>query len=145
MAPGKRERGGKGKKAQGALGQRTAKGGAFLPGDRKRKRRGKKFEKWSAYIHKVLKEVHPNLGISTRGMKIMNSFSEDMFDRIHNEAIALSKLNRARTLSARELQTASRLLLPGELAKHAMSEGTKAVAKYSASIVQERTEARDEE
>ena len=30
-----------------------------------------------------------------------------------------------------EIQTAVRLILPGELAKHAVSEGTRAVTKYS--------------
>ena len=43
----------------------------------------------------------------------------------------LSKINKTKTLSSREIQTAVRLMLPGELAKHAMSEGTKAVAKYT--------------
>ena len=43
----------------------------------------------------------------------------------------LSKINKTKTLSSREVQTAVRLMLPGELAKHAMSEGTKAVAKYT--------------
>ena len=33
--------------------------------------------------------------------------------------------------SSCEIQTAVRLLLPGELAKHAVSEGTKAVTKYT--------------
>ena len=41
--------------------------------------------------------------------------------------------NHKHTLSSREVQTAVRLLLPGELAKHAVSEGTKAVTKYSSS------------
>ena len=136
---GKRDRGGKGKKALGTLGQSQG-----ISVKKIRNRKHKRLEQWSMYIHKVLKEVHPNLGIGMQGMKIMNSFAEDMFDRIHNEAISLSKLNKARTLSARELQTAARLLLPGELAKHAMSEGTKAVAKYSASIFQEREATRME-
>ena len=38
----------------------------------------------------------------------------------------------ASTLSSREVQTAVRLILPGELAKHAVSEGTKAVTKFEA-------------
>jgi histone H2B len=37
------------------------------------------------------------------------------------------------TLASREIQTAVRLILPGELAKHAVSEGTKAVTKYTSS------------
>ena len=32
-----------------------------------------------------------------------------------------------------EIQTAVRLILPGELAKHAVSECTKAVSKYTSS------------
>ena len=43
----------------------------------------------------------------------------------------LAKINKVKTLSSREIQTAVRLILPGELAKHAMSEGTKAVAKFT--------------
>ena len=43
----------------------------------------------------------------------------------------LGKINKTKTLSSREVQTAVRLTLPGELAKHAMSEGTKAVAKFT--------------
>ena len=39
------------------------------------------------------------------------------------------RINKRATLSARELQTAARLVLPGALAKHAVSEGNKAVAR----------------
>ena len=55
-----------------------------------------------------------------------------MFDRIATEASALARANKKRTLGSREVQTAVRLTLPAELAKHAMAEGTKAVAKASA-------------
>ena len=34
-------------------------------------------------------------------------------------------------MTSREIQTAVRLILPGELAKHAVSEGTKAVTKFT--------------
>lgn len=34
------------------------------------------------------------------------------------------------TLSSREIQGAVRLVLPGELGKHAIAEGTKAVSNY---------------
>lgn len=43
----------------------------------------------------------------------------------------MTKINKTKTLTSREIQTAVRLMLPGELAKHAMSEGTKAVAKFT--------------
>jgi histone H2B len=64
-------------------------------------------------------------------MSILNSFVNDIFEKIANEASRLVRYNKKHTLSSREVQTAVRLLLPGELAKHAVSEGTKAVTKYS--------------
>ncbi|KAI9137721.1 histone-fold-containing protein [Paraphysoderma sedebokerense] len=63
----------------------------------------------------------------------MNSFVNDIFERIANEASKLAAYNKKSTISSREIQTAVRLLLPGELAKHAVSEGTKAVTKYTSS------------
>ncbi|MCP4263543.1 MAG: hypothetical protein GY774_39460, partial [Planctomycetes bacterium] len=80
-----------------------------------------------------LKQVHPDTGISSKGMSIMNSFVNDIFERIAGEASRLGHYNKRKTISSREVQTAVRLLLPGELAKHAVSEGTKAVTKYTSS------------
>ncbi|XP_060712977.1 histone H2B type 1-O-like [Hemiscyllium ocellatum] len=99
-------------------------------GGRKRKRTRK--ESYSIYIYKVMKQVHPDTGISSKAMSIMNSFVNDIFERIAGEASRLAHYKRS-TISSREIQTAVRLLLPGELAKHAVSEGTKAVTKYTSS------------
>jgi hypothetical protein len=64
-------------------------------------------------------QVHPDTGISKKGMSIMNSFINDIFERIASEAGKLATYNKKATLSSREIQTAVRLMLPGELAKHA--------------------------
>jgi histone H2B len=119
------------------------------------KKSKKRTESYSSYIYKVLKQVHPDTGISKKGtfetfcsnklfndfsisqicfatgMSIMNSFINDIFERIAGEAGKLATYNKKATLSSREIQTAVRLMLPGELAKHAVSEGTKAVTKFS--------------
>ncbi|XP_076245633.1 late histone H2B.L4-like [Calliopsis andreniformis] len=103
---------------------------ADIPDEQKRKKRK---ETYGTYIYKVLKQVHPATGISSKAMLIMNNFVNDMFERIAAEASILSSYNKqrkGRTISAKEIQTAVKLLLPGELSKHAMSEGTKAVSKY---------------
>ncbi|XP_059582170.1 uncharacterized protein LOC106740424 [Alligator mississippiensis] len=100
-------------------------------GDKKRKRARK--ESYSIYVYKVLKQVHPDTGISSKAMGIMNSFVNDIFERIAGEASRLAHYNKRSTITSREIQTAVRLLLPGELAKHAVSEGTKAVTKYTSS------------
>ena len=100
--------------------------------DKKSNRRKRK-ESYAIYIYKVLKQVHPDTGISSKAMGIMNSFVSDIFERIATESSRLSHYNKKSTISSREIQTAIRLLLPGELAKHADSEGTKAVTKYTGS------------
>ena len=64
---------------------------------------------------------------------ILNSFISDIFDRLATEAGKLARYTKKSTLSSREIQTAVRLIPPGELAKHAVSEGTKAVTKYTSS------------
>ena len=97
------------------------------------KRRRTRKESYGRYIYRVLKQVHPDVGISTKGMSIMNSFVNDIFERLASEASKLSQHNGRKTISSREIQTSVRLLLPGELAKHAVSEGTKAVTKYTSS------------
>ena len=99
----------------------------------KKKRRSKRKESYAIYIYKVLKQVHPDTGISSKAMGIMNSFVNDVFERIATESSRLALYNKKSTISSREIQTAIRLLLPGELAKHAVSEGTKAVTKYTSS------------
>jgi len=88
---------------------------------------------YKTFIYKVLKQVHPETGISSKAMSIMNSFVNDVFEKVASEAGRLARINKKHTISSREIQTAVRLLLPGELAKHAVSEGTKAVTKYNSS------------
>ena len=114
------------KKADKKPAKKTVKKGAS--GTKKKKA---KVETYKIYIYKVLKQVHPDTGISSKAMSIMNSFVNDLFERIAAEASRLAHYNKRSTITSREIQTAVRLLLPGELAKHAVSEGTKAVTKYS--------------
>uniref|UniRef100_A0A3Q0S971 Core Histone H2A/H2B/H3 domain-containing protein n=1 Tax=Amphilophus citrinellus TaxID=61819 RepID=A0A3Q0S971_AMPCI len=113
------------KGAKKAVSKSASKGG-------KKRRRSRK-ESYAIYVYKVLKQVHPSIGISSKAMSIMNSFVNDIFERIAGEASRLARYNKRSTISSREIQTAVRLLLPGEVAKHAVSEGTKAVTKYTSS------------
>lgn len=105
------------------------------------KRRG---EAYAIYIHRVLKdlekdekekkekdrEIYLDATISRKSMSIMNSFMNEAFERIASEAARLNKYNKEKTMQARDIQTAVRLILPGELAKHAVSEGAKATLKF---------------
>ena len=88
-----------------------------------KKKKKSKAETYKIYIYKVLKQVHPDTGISSKAMSIMNSFINDIFEKIATEASRLARYNKKPTITSREIQTAVRLILPGELAKHAVSEG----------------------
>ncbi|KAJ8409435.1 hypothetical protein AAFF_G00228360 [Aldrovandia affinis] len=89
-------------------------------GKGEKKRRKSRKESYAIYVYKVLKQVHPDTGISSKAMGIMNSFVNDIFERIAGESSRLANYNK-------------RSRLPGELAKHAVSEGTKVVTKYTSS------------
>ena len=102
-----------------------------LSKDGKKKGKKTKSETYKIYIYKVLKQVHPDTGVSSKAMSIMNSFINDLFEKIATEASKLARYNKKPTITSREIQTAVRLVLPGELAKHAVSEGTKAVTKFT--------------
>ncbi|KAG6900860.1 hypothetical protein C0993_009978 [Termitomyces sp. T159_Od127] len=144
-----------------------SKSAAPADGEKKKRRKIRK-ETYSSYIYKgtalvlfhsvtahpspssVLKQVHPDTGISNKAMAILNSFVNDIFERIATEASSmlpqivchcsdspydsteLASYSKKSTISSREIQTSVRLILPGELAKHAISEGTKSVTKFSA-------------
>ncbi|KAJ3441625.1 histone h2b [Anaeramoeba flamelloides] len=95
------------------------------------KKRKRRVETYSTYVYKVLKQVHPEVGIPNKAMRIMNSFVIDVFDRLALESSNFARFHKKGTISCREVQSATKLLLPVEIAIHAVSEGTKAITKYS--------------
>ena len=90
-------------------------------------RKGKRT--WKVYVKRAAKAVNAKLTLSSKTTAILNSFVNDIFDRLATEAGNLARINKKRTLGSREIQSAVRLTLPAELARHAMSEGTRAIAK----------------
>lgn len=91
----------------------------------------KNFDSYASFIYKVLKQVHPETGISKKAINIMNSFVIDVFDRLSTEAARLARYNKRQTITSREIETAVRLLIPGELGKHAIVQGQMALIKYN--------------
>ncbi|PBJ77339.1 histone H2B [Trypanosoma cruzi cruzi] len=87
---------------------------------------------WNVYISRSLKSINNHMSMSGRTMKIVNSFVNDLFERI---GVPRPPRWCASTRSAhwvpRELQTAVRSCCRRTLAKHAMAEGTKAVSHAS--------------
>lgn len=99
----------------------------------KKKNRKPKNNGLAIYVYRVLKQVHPDMGMKRKSMSVIESFLWDVTDRLALEAKNLAEMNGRSTISSRDIQTAVRLIMPQELAKHAVSEGTKAVTKYNSS------------
>ncbi|XP_055824038.1 histone H2B.1-like [Solanum dulcamara] len=92
-----------------------SKAGKKLPkdaaGDKK-----KKIETYKIYIFKVMKQVHPDIGISSKAMGIMNSFINDIFEKLAQDSSRLARYKKKATITSWEIQTVVRLVLFGELA-----------------------------
>ncbi|XP_065093598.1 histone H2B-like [Ochlerotatus camptorhynchus] len=88
----------------------------IVKGEKKKKRPCRK-ESYAIYIYKVLKQVHPDTGVSSKAMSIMSSFVNDMFERIAAESSRLAQYNKRSTITSHEIQTAVRLLLVPEALK----------------------------
>ena len=87
---------------------------------RKAKKLFEKEDKMSLYIFKVLKKIHPSLGIAKTSMVTLNSLFLDIYRKISKHAAELSRRGGGKTLSARDIQAAVKLSIPGELALHAV-------------------------
>jgi len=97
-------------------------------------------ESYSTYILKVLNQVHPDLSISRQAIKIINIFMNDIFEKVASESANLCRYNKKSTLTSREIQSAVRLIIPGELGTYAVYQGTKAIKIYTTDPVPELIE-----
>ncbi|KAJ2743779.1 histone H2B [Coemansia sp. BCRC 34490] len=89
----------------------------------------KPYLNYSAHIHKVLTQAHPKATISANAMEIINSFVNDIFERIASEASKVAAHSKKSTITAREIQAAVCILLSGDLSRQAVSEANKAIHK----------------
>ena len=96
-------------KTSGKAAVKSGKAAKAVPKGDKKKKKGKRKESYAIYIYKVisccklglyasilqvLKQVHPDTGVSSKAMSIMNSFVNDLFERIAAEASKLAHYNK---------------------------------------------------
>lgn len=101
--------------------------------DKRKKKRQSQF-KFQVYVARVLKQVHPATGMSGAASACMVNLVRINVAKIMNAVRQIILRTRAKTVTSRDIQTGIRMVLPGELAKHSVSEGTKAVTKYNAAV-----------
>lgn len=89
---------------------------------------------FQTYIYRVMKSVHPENGCTSKSISQLNQIINVIAENIVDNSINLCKSINHITISCIEIQCSVRILLPSELAKHAISNATKAVTKYNSSI-----------
>ncbi|XP_048537988.1 histone H2B.6-like [Triticum urartu] len=110
-------------------GETSSKAGGGKKWDQKEGKRRK--ETYRVHIYRVLKEVHgKEVGITSKAMAAMNSFVNDMFERLAAEAGKLARYNKKSTIGPREIRTSVRFLLPGSLSTIAFEHGDAAVDNF---------------
>ena len=92
------------------------------------------YDSLASYIVKVLKQVHPEMGMAGSAKEMTEALLIAALDKIMTAANNLSQVKKSETVTTRLIQASVRLTLTGELAKHAVSEGTKATTKYQSSV-----------
>ncbi len=88
---------------------------------------------FQTYIYRVLKEVKPELGISKQCMSLINNVLAELFIKIMTESRNLMIFSKKQTLSSKEIETAVKLLFPGELQKLAIQTSRASMQKYAES------------
>uniref|UniRef100_H0XR91 Core Histone H2A/H2B/H3 domain-containing protein n=1 Tax=Otolemur garnettii TaxID=30611 RepID=H0XR91_OTOGA len=102
------------------------------PGRRSR-RSSRKGASFATYFPRILKRVHEGLSLSVLAISILDSFVRDIFEQIAQEAGSLARYRKCSTITPRDLETALRLMLPGDIGTYAVSVGNKAISRYALS------------
>jgi histone H2B len=94
------------------------------------KRRRSKDDSYASYIYRVAKQTNPSLSMSKGAMAVLSSMVEDIERKIAEEAAHKARFTKRKTLTEREIQTSVREILRGDLCKHAVAHGAKALKAY---------------
>ncbi len=84
----------------------------------------------SHFLYRVLKRVHPDVGISRKAMSLVNSIVRDLFDRFAVEGGRLASRTEKKALTSVEMEAAVRGLVRGE---NALLKGEEAVTRFNSS------------
>lgn len=89
---------------------------------------------FKSYIHRVLKNTNPSINITSKAIECTDGVLRTVACALSNSAHLFTQGTDKKTLSALEVQSATRIVFPTNMAKLAIDEGTKATTKFQASL-----------
>jgi len=104
---------------------------------RARRLRGER-ESYGVCLRKVLKEIHPDIGITEKAMNIVDSIIYGLLEQIATEASRVAKSRNKGTLNSKEIEEGVRAVLPDRLASRAIEEGNLVLSGYLSNPNEER-------
>lgn len=93
--------------------------------------RKKRKQSWSLYLRKIQKQFFINeFRISRAALDVMEDMMNHVFRMIATEAHHLVQITKRRTLTARDIETAVKLIIPGGLGTTAICHALKSIRNY---------------
>lgn len=100
-------------------------------GENKKKHKAGSYDTLVFYIRKVLKETNNEMGIKGVALAGLDLILENISNRIDNVCMKLCKSGKRVTITARQVKTATKILLRGDLRNNALIHGEKALMNYN--------------
>lgn len=85
---------------------------------------------FTTYLRKILAQVHPDTGITNSALVSLNAIIFYIGKELSERAEKVARQEGRLSISANTIQIAVRLIIPGELSKHAVSHGTRGVVLF---------------
>lgn len=85
---------------------------------------------FDTYIKRLGKTIRDDSSITRESLQVINTMIDFVIKKLSNSIRELMANSKHVIITSRDLQTAVRLVIDGDLAKHAVSEGTKVVTRF---------------
>ena len=103
-------------------------------GSKHKRHRKARYTEYDSYIRKIVTELHPDVGVNSDALGVLNAYSKDLLHRIMSKSADMARYKHTHTVSPHQIATATYILFSKPLASRLVKRGTKAVTTFKASI-----------
>lgn len=101
--------------------------------EKRKKRVAKKkrnYKSYKSYIKKLLKDLHPEISLTAKSLRVLDECVADMLGRIADESRRCAEKTKKQTIKVNDIKASVKLVYGGDLAIHAIAEGMMALEYY---------------